>query len=148
MTDLLSGAAAGAENVRRLEAYLQALAENGQPLPERNGKVNVSAIAIACRFDRQVLYKNPAAKALLDEAVERLGFVARQPRQEGEPEQREHDPRDRRIHKLEQENASLRAELVGLRDRLRRLQHVEAHMVESGRRVAPMPLSLGEIGEK
>ena len=38
---------------------------------------------------------------------------------------------------LRAENGALRAERNRLREQLRRLEHVEAHMVETGRRVAP-----------
>lgn len=65
-----SGVEIGVENVARLHAYLDGLASNGDPLPMRAGKPNMSAIALACGFDRQVLYKNPAAVALIDEIVE------------------------------------------------------------------------------
>lgn len=147
MTDAMSGAAAGAENVRRLREYIDALVAEGRPLPVRNGKPNVSAIALACGFDRQVLYKNPAAKEALDAAVALAGLVAGDPEAADEkPEVRAPDRRDRRIHKLEQENAALRGEVAGLRERLRRLQHVESHMVETGRWVSPV-LFPGETGE-
>ena len=51
-----------------------------------------------------------------------------------------------RVDKLEQENAALRAEVAGLRERLRRVEHVETHMVETGRWVSSLPF-LGETGE-
>lgn len=143
---LVSGAEAGAENVRRLEEYLEALAAEGRPLPWRNGKPNHSAIALACGFDRQVLYKNPGAKRLLVEAVAELGLDGPEPI-ETTTEIPKGDRRDRRIQKLEQENAALRAELTELRERTRRLQHVETHMAETGRFVSQLFPSLGETGE-
>ncbi|MFC5509365.1 hypothetical protein ACFPN9_29555, partial [Bosea massiliensis] len=79
MTEELSGAALGAENVEKLRRYLRQLSDEKQPLPERNGRANVSAIALACGFDRQVLYKNPGAKRLLAEAVAELGLDAPAP---------------------------------------------------------------------
>ena len=142
-----SGAAAGAENSRRLQEYLDALAAERRPLPIRNGRVNVSAVALACGFDRQVLYKNPAAKEALDLAVEAMGLAPENPEEpDVKPEVRTPDRRERRIHKLEQENAALRAEVAGLRERLRRVEHVETHMVETGRWVSSLPF-LGETGE-
>ena len=144
----MSGAEAGAENVRRLRDYLDALRAEGRPLPERNGRANVSAIALACAFDRQVLYKNPSAKALLDEAVARLGLARVEDADAVDAKPKPaNDPRDRRIHKLEQENVALKAEVVELRHRLRRVAHVESHMADTGRRVAPLLPSLGGIGE-
>jgi hypothetical protein len=100
----------------------------------RGGEVNRSAIALACGFDRQVLYKNPAAKALLDAAVETLDTAgAKDDEQKPEPKS---DRRDRRILSLEQQNAALRAENAGLREKLRRLEQVEDIMVTTGRRVS------------
>lgn len=146
MIEDLSGAAAGAENVARLRRYLEALAEQAQPLPQRNGRVNVSAIALACGFDRQVLYKNPGAKALLASAVTDLGLAGENVGG-ADPEHAAPDQRDRRIQRLEQENAALRAEAAGLREKLRRLEHVEEHMSETGRYVTRLFPSLGETGE-
>jgi hypothetical protein len=103
----------------------------------RGGEINRSAIALACGFNRQVLYVNEGAKALLDEAIAGagLGEGLEQAGGDDKPVTRS-DKRDRRIHQLEQANAALRAENHGLRERLRRLEHVEAVMM-AGRRVAP-----------
>lgn len=128
-----SGRDIGERHVATLRAYLDSLQAAGEPLPERNGKPNFSAIAIACRFDRQTLYKNPAAKALLDAAVERR--KAAQPAgiaTEEAEETPKADRRDRRILQLEQHNAALRAEVRGLREQLARFRHVEEAMI-SGR---------------
>jgi hypothetical protein len=133
MTDSKSGSAVGAENVAHLKAYLDAVEREGRALPIRGGEVNRSAIALACGFDRQVLYKNPTAKALLDDAVKKLGIAG--PEDDAEPVVKT-DRRDERIRTLEQQNASLRAELTGLRDKLRRLEQVEDIMVTTGRRVS------------
>ena len=73
MTDR-SGVQIGADNVARLGAYLDRLAAAGERFPTRNGRPNLSAVALACGFDRQVLYKNPAAKALVDKALRALGL--------------------------------------------------------------------------
>ncbi len=138
-----SGPQKGAENVATLRRYLEALQAGGQRLPQRGGKVNLSAISIACGFDRNVLYTNAQAIQVLEEAVAQLGLEL--PAQEHAPPRGGYDSpdhRDRRILQLEQantslkaENGSLRAERNSLRDRLRRLEHIEAHMVETGRRV-------------
>lgn len=138
MTGGKSGQALGTENVERLRAYLNDLAGRGLTLPMRRGEVNMSAIALACGFNRQVLYVNEHAKDLLAKAIETAGLT-KGSAQDGEeddakPEQRS-DRRDRRIHKLEQENAALKAENDGLRRQLKRLEHVESVMM-AGRRVA------------
>jgi hypothetical protein len=133
-----SGFQVGAEYVERLKRYLADVATEGRPLPARGGKPNASAIALACGFDRQVLYKNPAAKELFDKAVRELGVerAADHGKLDDEKPVTHSDPRDQRILKLEQENAALRAERADLRARLRRLEHIEELMVETGRRVA------------
>jgi hypothetical protein len=133
VADSKSGSAIGAENVEALKTYLQALEREGRPLPMRGGEPNRSAIALACEFDRQVLYKNPAAKALLDAAFAKLPPPAAD--EEPKPEVLS-DRRDRRILSLEQQNAALRAENAGLREKLRRLEQVEDIMVTTGRRVS------------
>ena len=133
-----SGFQVGAEYVERLKRYFADVASEGRPLPARGGKPNASAIALACGFDRQVLYKNPAAKELFDKAVRELDVerAADHGKLDDEKPVARSDPRDQRILKLEQENASLRAERADLRARLRRLEHIEELMVETGRRVA------------
>jgi hypothetical protein len=134
VADSKSGGAIGAENVERLKSYLDALERESRPLPMRGGEPNRSAIALACGFDRQVLYKNPAAKALLAAAVEKLDTGVAQD-DEAKPEPKS-DRRDRRILSLEQQNAALRAENAGLREKLRRLEQVEDIMVTTGPRVS------------
>ena len=95
--------------------------------------MNVSAVALACGFDRAVLYQNPAARQLLKEAAARLGLDAKVSAWDAVAV----DLRDQRILKLEQENANLKAEIFELRRNLRRLEHVEEIMIETGRRVSP-----------
>lgn len=53
--------------VQRLRRYLEGLATSGQQLPRRGIKPNLRAIAQACGFDRNALYKNKMAVRLLAE---------------------------------------------------------------------------------
>ena len=129
----LNGAEIGQVNLGKVAEYLGRLQVGGHGLPQRDGKPNMSAIALAAGVDRQVLYKNPACKAAVEDAAARLGLEAYE-RREAPPQ--EPDFRDGRILKLEQENAALRAENLDLRRRLLRLGHVEAHMADTGRRTA------------
>lgn len=125
-----SGREIGERHVEALRAYLERLEAADEPLPVRNGRTNLSAIAIACGFDRQTLYKNPTAKALLEAAIERNGPVEAPPVQGDEPDQTPKvDRRDRRILQLEQHNAAPRAEVRGLREQLVRYRHVEEVMI-------------------
>jgi hypothetical protein len=130
MTNAASGREIGERNVETLRAYLDRLEAVGEPLPARNGRTNLSAIAIACGFDRQTLYKNPAAKALLEAASERNEPAEAFPVPGNEPDETpKTDRRDRRILQLEQHNAALRAEVRGLREQLARYRHVEEAMM-------------------
>lgn len=125
-----SGREIGERNVAALRAYLNGIEGAGTPLPSRNGRPNLSAIAIACSFDRQTLYKNPGAKALLREAVGRLGIAEPPVDASDEPEAApKADRRDQRIFQLEQHNATLRAEVRGLREQIARYREIESVMI-------------------
>src|SRR6202521_1530479 len=65
----LSGRARGEEYARRMQAYLDKASE----LPVLNGALNVKAIAKAVGIPTQSVYKNPAIRATLEAAKERLG---------------------------------------------------------------------------
>jgi len=123
------------ESVESLENYLAALKSEGKGLPSRNGRVSVSAIALAVGTDRQTLYKNSNCRGLLERATQELGLQGISARAlANSPE----DLKDRRIQQLESENASMRAEVEGLRKQLRRYEHLQAHLIETGgRRVIP-----------
>jgi TolA-binding protein len=128
-----SGQQLGAENASAIERYLDALKTDGKGLPSRNGKVSISAVALAAGVATQNVYKNPKCRDLLEQAAQELG-LSPIGREEG---QAKDDPRDRRIQSLEARIASLQAEVEGLRSKLRKVAHVEQHMVETGRRVIP-----------
>ncbi len=128
-----SGQQLGAENAGAIERYLEALKADGKGLPSRNGKVSMSAVALAAGVATQNVYKNPACRSMLEKAAQEMG-LAPIGREDG---QAKDDPRDRRIQSLEARIASLQAEVEGLRSKLRRFAHIEQHMVETGRRVIP-----------
>ena len=72
MTESLSGAEIGRKNAAALKEYLRGLKAQSGQLPARGGKVNVTAVALACGFDRGVLYQNPRCRpppALCDQMV-------------------------------------------------------------------------------
>jgi hypothetical protein len=116
----------GAENLARLGDYL----ERVERVPDRNGKANMTAIAIAADLDRQVLYR-PEAKAMIAEAVARKGL--------GMPEQQRNASADevpawakQRIMQLEGALAAAKAENADLRARVQRLAHLEQHLTDTG----------------
>ena len=136
MTDInLSGAEIGRLNAERLRVYIEALKAEGKPLPSRAGKPNLSAIALACEFDRQVLYKNPACRELLAQAT--AEGMLRPPDSRPNSSFSETAALEAKILKLEQRDAARKAEVEELRKRLRQLQHVEEHLIETGRRIIP-----------
>ena len=121
-----SNAQINAESLARLGAYLDAAA----CVPERQGKANISAIALAARVDRQVLYREDA-KALVVAAVAAKGL--------GMPDQQRTVGTTtpawatQRIKDLEERVAVVKAENRDLRDRLHRFTHLEQHLEETGR---------------
>lgn len=133
-----SGAELGRENAVRLEDYLA----NIKALPTRAGKINVTAIARACGFDRQVLYSNPACKALLEAASHRHGVKT----MEVGTKERSSDQMvsmsklreaERRIGTLEKKISEMRARIVGLETRLRRQGDIDDLLISRGRRGYP-----------
>jgi hypothetical protein len=131
-----SGVQIGLEHLERVRQYIADLRARNRAFPSRAGKPNLSAIALVCGFDRGVFYNNSAAMDLVEAELGPggIGLESSDMRAEGLPGSS--DPRDQRIMRLEQANASLRAEIDDLRARVKRLSHIEAHMVETGRRVA------------
>lgn len=140
-----SGKQVGAENLERLRAYLDNLASEARALPvHRNGQVNRSAIALACGFDRQVLYKNEAAVGLLQASVEQLGLATPNASSDATvaAQQVAIDAKAQRIQRLESrlvtreaEVGELRAQVTELERKLASYRAIEEHMVQTGRRV-------------
>jgi len=145
-----SGQQIGEENTDRLKAYLDSLTLAGLSVPQRNGRPNLSAIAAACGFDRQVLYHNPGAATLLSAAV-KGGHVnnTASPSLECAGQSVEErlaarlQSRERRIAEVEGKLLAARAEIEQLRkqvsqleERNARLRHFEAHVLETGRRIS------------
>jgi hypothetical protein len=121
--------ALGAENVRKLTAYLAGI----DALPARGGKANMTAIAVAAGVDRQALYKNPDCRKLLNDAIAQKGLAGIEDRPE---EDREKLALERKITDLQKKNDSLYAEVHELRRQLKRYQNIE-QMLEQGKRIIP-----------
>ena len=145
-----SGQQIGLENIDRLKAYLDSLELAGLSVPQRNGRPNLSAIAAACGFDRQVLYHNPGAATLLLEAVEHeQASNTASPDLKCPGQSLEEllsarlQSRERRIAEVEGKLLAARAEIEELRkkvlqleERNARLRLFEAHVLETGRRIS------------
>lgn len=125
-----SGREIGADYVARLNTYLSSV----DVIPSRAGKANMTAIAEACGFDRQTLYKNSIAKELLQQAIATKGLAGTTHREE--KVDTEHAALERQVTKLQQTNSALLAEVYELRVQLKRLRHVE-QVMEQGSRIIP-----------
>lgn len=119
------------ENIYALRAYLDSV----NALPAQDGKVSIVAVATAAGIDRQVLYRNPTAKTLLDTAVSEKGLVGIEPRTAGDRSEAE-KALERQVRALEARNAVLMAENADLRARVRKFEHIE-QMTVQGKRVIP-----------
>lgn len=115
----------------------------------RGDKLNRSEIASECCFALSVLRQNPAVKDALESLENRLresGIIVevRQNDISIEPSESAEltvDKRataekavlDARIKQLEEQNASLRAEVHNLRDQIVRFKHLDDHLSKTGR---------------
>jgi len=130
-----SGRELSDENVEKLLAYLASLRGKSEGLPHRNGKVNITAIALAAGLaDRAILYKNPRCKALLDSAVAELGLTGIHQRTDQQSDL-EKLTLERRVNQLEARNASLYAENQELRSRLQQYRYIEEMLISQGKRI-------------
>lgn len=117
------------ENYQRLEQYIHRLQEAGLKLPSRGGKVNKTAVATACGFNRETFAQNKRFEQRLAQAVEVIGLDV-----QVAVDQPVRDTADKsRITMLEQQLASVRSENYELRRKLARYDH----MASTGRRVVP-----------
>ncbi|MBB4585578.1 hypothetical protein GGE50_001444 [Rhizobium leguminosarum] len=117
------------ENYAKLETYIERLQAAGLKLPSRGGKVNKTAVATACGFNRETFDQNDRFKDRLMLAVKDLGLEPQKA-----PDQPPRDGGDKaRVTILEQQLASLRGENYELRRKLARYEHSTV----TGRRVVP-----------
>ncbi|NEH27457.1 hypothetical protein [Rhizobium ruizarguesonis] len=124
------------DNYARLEEYLDRLKAAGLKLPSRGGKVNKSAVATACGFNRETFAQNRRFSDRLSEAVTKLGLEERVPvedRADSEVTPKRDTADKSRITQLEQQLASVRSENYELRRRLARYEHATS----TGKRVIP-----------
>jgi hypothetical protein len=116
------------ENYHRLEEYIGRLKDAGLKLPSRGGRVNKTAVATACGFNRETFTQNKRFEKLINDAVEELGLDI----STKAPEVTPRNSRDKsRILVLEQHLAALRSENWELRRKLARYEHTTT----TGRRV-------------
>lgn len=118
----------------------------------RGGKLNRSEIAVECGFALSVLRQNPAVKAALAALENRLhsqgilvGEASTVTNEADEDSARAAEKRvmsakalaDARVKALEEQNATLRAEVRELKTQLARFQHLDDHLSRTGRLLPP-----------
>jgi len=116
----------------------------------RGDKLNRSEIAAECDFSLSVMRQHPAVKEALEALESRLTTLGlTQPLRTAPDASNEAaaasekviDKRimaakgraEARVKALEEQNASLKAEVASLRERLRRFEHLDAHLSRTGR---------------
>lgn len=137
-TNTRSGAQIGAENFSKLQAYLVQLENEGGKVPlTKDGRPNLSAIALACGFDRQVLYNNPRCKDIIQTKLRVIGGTT----QTTEPTAKaSYDPKERRIRELEKQVADLTERLGQAEKKLAEAQVYQKlyeHACATGRTLVP-----------
>lgn len=166
-----SGRIIGQQHTEALKEHLESLSA----LPVRGGKLNATALAKGCGFDRQVLYKNPQCRALIEDRLNKEGLpplASPTPKKATPTKEQSESPEqidgvgkndgnnrtntssreladtkrrlaqalksnaalEKRLHKAEIQALALNAEKQDLRDRLKRLEHLE-HLILSGKRI-------------
>ena len=134
-----SGKDTGEDNTNHLQVYIKNLRDSGHGFPNRNGKVNVTAVAAALslvakrNIDRQSLYKNPKCKQILNDAVKELGLRGVETRDDQADSEKV--ALERRVTRLENQNTELYAEVCALRERLAQYQYIDEMLIAQGKRV-------------
>ena len=150
-----SGKQIAAENIAKFEAWVDERRQAGdwQEYMRGGRMLNRTEIANECGFAKSVLRQNPTVNAALEALETELvesGIMRRldtnfmstagQTPSEGAIDQRItliNDKAEKRIKSLEEQNAALKAELMDLRDKLKRYDLIEKHLTETGRMVRP-----------
>jgi hypothetical protein len=120
------------EIVTAVKEYTKRLRDNVEPLPERSGKINVSAVAEACGFDRGRFYSNKEANDILDDYALEFGLRGIEVRDSQEDSEKLF--LEQRVNELEKRIAAQFAEIEELRYQLAQYRHIENILVE-GKRV-------------
>ena len=146
-----SGQQLGKDNLLKFQSWI-AERENANDWHDylRGDKLNRSEIAAECDFSLSVMRQNPAVKEALEALESRLTTLGlTQPLRTAPDASNEAaaasekviDKRimaakgraEARVKALEEQNASLKAEVASLRERLRRFEHLDAHLSRTGR---------------
>lgn len=151
MTEKPGGREGGEENVRSFQEWV-AERDRAQDWAEyvHRGQLNRSEVARECTFALSCFRSNPGLKSALTALEVRLrdaGILPSSIANEDNTQiadggtqspaqarilRAEHQA-EQRVKALEEQNAALRAEVTNLRERLRRFEHLDAHLSKTGR---------------
>ena len=125
----ISAVEKGRINKESYAAYIAELEATGKKFPTNNfGEVNLTAIAKACGFNRQVFSNNQAMRAALNEDIERIGTDI----SEGQPkETRPH----KKASEKSKEGSRLHKELEA---RTNEIETLKAQILELNKRIAEL----------
>ncbi|MWJ28579.1 hypothetical protein GPM19_10235 [Halomonas sp. ZH2S] len=151
---MANGQARAAENIAKFEAWAAERQVAGDWADYiRQGQLNRTEVAAECGFAKSVLRQNPAVKTALEALEARLnaenilspGKREKSPQTQDEAASSSVDRRiitinnrsEQRVKALEEQNAALRAEVLELREQLKRYRMVDDHLAQTGRMVRP-----------
>ena|SRR5690554_2547996 len=151
---MANGKDIGAANVRKFQNWAAERKAAGDWAEYiRQGQLNRTEIASECGFAKSALRQNPAVKAALEALETCLRARGTLPPAKGEKTpQTQHEAAtasvdrrvatlnnrtEQRVKALEEQNASLRAEVLELREQVKRYQIIDDHLAQTGRMVRP-----------
>ena len=151
---MANGQQLAAENLKRFESWSKEREAAGDWADYiRQGQLNRTEVAAECGFAKSVLRQNPAVKAALEALESRLRAEGSLPHGKGEKSPQTQDEAasasverrivtlnnrsEQRVKALEEQNAALRAEVLELREQLKRYQMIDDHLAQTGRMVRP-----------
>ena len=151
---MANGQQLAAENLKRFESW-SAERESAGDWSDylRQGQLNRTEVAAECGFAKSVLRQNPAVKTALEALEGRLRAEGTLPPVKGErPPQTQDEASsasvgrrivtinsrtEQRVKALEEQNAALRAEVLELREQIKRYRMIDDHLAHTGRMVRP-----------
>lgn len=127
-----SNAEKASANLTRMQQYLASVDAVPFRIVRGQREANISALCAGAGVDRQVYNTRPEIKALVASAVAAKGFGV--PKQEHAAPGADVVPAwaKQRIKDLEEQLAIAKAEALDLRVRLRRMEHLERNVIETG----------------
>lgn len=151
---MANGQQLAAENLKRFESWSAEREAAGDWADYiRQGQLNRTEVAAECGFAKSVLRQNPSVKVALEALEACLRARGTLPPAKGEksPQTRDEEASasverrivtlnnrsEQRVKALEEQNAALRAEVLELREQLKRYQMIDDHLAQTGRMVRP-----------